>query len=331
MLIGISEPVSCCFFLLPDPHRRRLDPVVRRPGPAITPWHRSTLRRHAQGMANVDDEHTSATGRAQGRWTESPPASGPSARIAATWKYRPREDDEHIHPHGIRPLLDVYDSSFRTSAEGEVVKGPSSGDRVGSRSSTSATVRRHHPDQRAPRRAGPGGGRGRRFSSTCCSSAPKTGKATSSSRAEKAEKMKNWTKSRRPMRAQGRDRPRHRANQGRLAVDIGVRAFPPVRRSTCVPFGTWTRCAGRSSHARHQGEQEARQHRAVAQGAAGRRERREERRTRSARSPKARSWAMAVKNITDYGAFIDLGGILTGRCTSPTSAAASATPRSCSR
>src|SRR5207247_3557311 len=38
-------------------------------------------------------------------------------------KARPREDHDQIDPEEFTKLLDVYDSSFRNIAEGEVVKG----------------------------------------------------------------------------------------------------------------------------------------------------------------------------------------------------------------
>ena len=78
-------------------------------------------------------------------------------------------------------------------------------------------------------------------------------------------------------RAQGRHRPRHRADQGRPG-GRHRRARVPARIADRRASGAQPRRAARpgAAHARHQGQQEARQHRALAQGAARGRERREE-------------------------------------------------------
>ena len=61
-------------------------------------------------MANVEDEKTPGLTRSGN------PVSGGIVT-------RPREDDDPTDPEEYRRLLDVYDSSFRNIAEGEVVKG----------------------------------------------------------------------------------------------------------------------------------------------------------------------------------------------------------------
>ena len=128
---------------------------------------------------------------------------------------------------------------------------------------------------------------------------------------EKAEKMKIWDEVEKAYAERkvviGRVIERIK---GGLAVDIGVRAFLPGladRRAS----GAEPRRAARpgAAHARHQGQQEARQHRALAQGARSRKRTPRRRSTRSRRSPKGKVLKGVVKNITDYGAFIDLGGI----------------------
>ena len=104
----------------------------------------------------------------------------------STLKARPRDDDDQIDPDEYARLLDVYDNSFRNIAEGEVVKGTvlkvtasevivdvgyKSEGIIAARASSSTRT------ARSPSRPA--------TSSTCCSSAPKIAKATSSSRAKK--------------------------------------------------------------------------------------------------------------------------------------------------
>ena len=74
-------------------------------------------------MANVEDEHTSATGRGAGMLDRDDRPERPERPDRGSLKVRPREDDEQIDPTEYAQLLDVYDNSFRNIAEGEVVKG----------------------------------------------------------------------------------------------------------------------------------------------------------------------------------------------------------------
>jgi hypothetical protein len=67
-------------------------------------------------MANVEEENT--PGSAKGS-----PTGTIERTDRSTLKARPREDDEQIDPAEYAKLLDIYDSSFRNIAEGEVVKG----------------------------------------------------------------------------------------------------------------------------------------------------------------------------------------------------------------
>ena len=98
--------------------------------------------------------------------------------------------------------------------------------------------------------------------------------------------------------------------KGGLTVDIlGARAFLPGSQVDLRPGPQSRRHEGhyhRSSH--HQAEQEARQHRRFAQAAAGRRAEREA--LQDPRAPgRGRILTGTVKNLTEYGAFVDLGGI----------------------
>src|ERR1700726_283677 len=71
-----------------------------------------------QGMANVEDDNISG---------RSGPGAGTIDRVTrgdrGGLKAGPREDDDPLDPAEYARLLDVYDSSFRNIAEGEVVKG----------------------------------------------------------------------------------------------------------------------------------------------------------------------------------------------------------------
>src|SRR5882724_11061362 len=73
-------------------------------------------------MANVEDEPTPGPARGTSAGTlEREDRSDRSDR--STLKPRPRDDDDQIDPEEYGQLLNVYDSSFRNIAEGEVVKG----------------------------------------------------------------------------------------------------------------------------------------------------------------------------------------------------------------
>src|SRR5215472_12279353 len=67
-------------------------------------------------MANVEGENT--PGPARGGIAGTTERSDRGGIIA-----RPRDEDEQIEPSEHARLLDIYDSSFRNIAEGEVVKG----------------------------------------------------------------------------------------------------------------------------------------------------------------------------------------------------------------
>ena len=136
---------------------------------------------------------------------------------------------------------------------------------------------------------------------------------------EKAEKMKIWDEVEKAFQERkvviGRVIERIK---GGLAVDIGVRAFLPGladRRAS----GAQSRRAARpgAAHARHQGQQEARQHRALAQGAARGRERREE--EDDARHARRRQGSCAARSRTSpTTARSSISAASTACCTSPT-------------
>ena len=94
--------------------------------------------------------------------------------------------DENVDPQEYARLLDLYDNSFRNIAEGEVVKGTvlkvTASEvivDVGYKSEGIIPVDEFIDETGARSPSSPA------TPSTCCSSAPKTVKATSSSRAKK--------------------------------------------------------------------------------------------------------------------------------------------------
>ena len=140
-------------------------------------------------MANVDDENTSGPGRGGLAATTDRGASR-SQRGERVDRggliARPRGDDEQIDPDEYARLLDIYDNSFRNIAEGEVVKGT-----VLKVTASEVVVDVGYKsegiisDRRVPRREPAKSPSSPATSSTCCSSAPRIAKATSSSRAKK--------------------------------------------------------------------------------------------------------------------------------------------------
>ena len=72
-------------------------------------------------MANVDNEHTPGTARGSAGTLDREGRGERNDR--STLKVLPRDDDGQMDPGDYAALLEVYDSSFRNIAEGEVVKG----------------------------------------------------------------------------------------------------------------------------------------------------------------------------------------------------------------
>src|SRR5206468_3403277 len=75
-------------------------------------------RGDVQGMANVDDQNTPGSAKSGSTGTLERGERGDRVGVKAL----PREDEAHMDPDEYARLLDVYDSSFRNIAEGEVVK-----------------------------------------------------------------------------------------------------------------------------------------------------------------------------------------------------------------
>ena len=183
-----------------------------------------------------------------------------------------------MDPQEYARLLDFYDTSFRNIAEGEVVKGTVVKVTptevivdVGFKSEGIIPIE-EFIDETGQVTAQPGDTVDVLLERT----EDREGYVVLSR--EKAEKMKIWDEVEKAYQERkvviGRVIERIK---GGLAVDIGVRAFLPGSQIDVRPVRNLDALqrAG-TAHARHQGQQEARQHRALAQGPARRGERREE-------------------------------------------------------
>ena len=178
----------------------------------------------------------------------------------------------------IARLLDFYDNSFRNIAEGEVVKGTVVKVTptevivdVGFKSEGIIPIE-EFIDETGQVTAQPGDIVDVLLERT----EDREGYVVLSR--EKAEKMKIWDEVEKAYQERkvviGRVIERIK---GGLAVDIGVRAFLPGSQIDVRPVRNLDALHGPgAAHARHQGQQEARQHRALAQGPPRGGERREE-------------------------------------------------------
>ena len=198
-----------------------------------------------------------------------------------------------MDPAEFAALLDLYDNSFRNIAEGEVVKGTvlkvTASEvvvDVGYKSEGIIPVD-EFLDENGQVTVQPGdvGGRAAR--------AHGRPRRLRRPLARKSREDEDLGRGREGLcGSQGRHRPRHRADQGRARGGHRRAGVPARLADRRAPRAQPRRAEGPgTAHARHQGEQEARQHRALAQGAPRRGERREEEVTRSRRWPRARCCA----------------------------------------
>ena len=236
-------------------------------------------------MANVDNISTSdpaaqiATSQTKGGGAEH-----------VVGKHEPDQDVDRAE---YARLLDMYDTSFRNISEGEVVKGTvlkvTASEvivDVGYKSEGVIPVT-EFLDETGQVTVQPGDLVDVLLEKT----EDKDGYVVLSR--EKAEKMKIWDDVEKAYADRkvviGRVIERIK---GGLAVDIGVRAFLPGSQVDVRPVRNLDALRGPgTADAGHQGQQEARQHRLVAQGAARRGERREEEADAQRRWPRARCCA----------------------------------------
>jgi len=260
-------------------------------------------------MANVEDENTPGAGGGAGVATsERTERSDRTDR--GTLKARPREDDEQMDPAEYARLLDSYDNSFRNIAEGEVVKGtvlkvtPSEVIvDVGYKSEGIISVDEFLDE----------GGEvtvqaGDIVDVLLERTEDREGYVVLSR--EKAEKMKIWDEVEKAYAERkvviGRVIERIK---GGLAVDIGVRAFLPGSQIDVRPVRNLDALRGQELRMRVIKVNKKRGNIVLSRKALLEEENAEKKKHTLETLAEGKVLKGVVKNITDYGAFIDLGGI----------------------
>ena len=225
-------------------------------------------------MSNVEHEPQTPAATSPGTRKSGGDQATPTTSIRRTATY----DDDQMDPQEYARLLDLYDNSFRHIAEGEVVKGTvlkvtETGVvvDVGFKSEGIIALDEFLDENRQVI-VQPGDVVDVLLERT----EDREGYVVLSR--EKAEKMKIWDEVEKAYSERkvvvGRVIERIK---GGLAVDIGVRAFLPGSQIDVRPVRNLDALQGPGpADAGHQGQQEARQHRPLAQGPARGRERREE-------------------------------------------------------
>ncbi len=265
-------------------------------------------------MAKVEDGHTPGTG-GSGLGTldredrGDRPARGERGD-GRRLKVRPREDQDQMDPSEYAQLVDVYDSSFRNIAEGEVVKGTvlkvTSGEvivdvgfksegviQIGEFLDESGQITVETGDivdvllERTEDREG----------------------HVVLSR-EKAEKMKIWDEIEKAYADHkvviGRVIERIK---GGLAVDIGVRAFLPGSQIDVRPVRNLDALRGQELRMRVIKVNKKRGNIVLSRKSLLEEENAEKKKHTLEALAEGKVLKGVVKNITDYGAFVDLGGI----------------------
>jgi small subunit ribosomal protein S1 len=257
-------------------------------------------------MANVDDEHTHKT---------STPASAEPAQRGGR-QSQPRGGvltpfkDEDIDPQEFSKLLDIYDNSFRNIAEGEVMKGtvlkvtPSEVIvDIGYKSEGIIGVD-EFLDERGEVTVQPGDTVDVLLERT----EDRDGYVVLSR--EKAEKMKIWDDVEKAYAERkvviGRVIERIK---GGLAVDIGVRAFLPGSQIDVRPVRNLDALRGQELRMRVIKVNKKRGNIVLSRKVLLEEENAEKKKHTLHTLAEGKVLKGTVKNITDYGAFIDLGGI----------------------
>src|ERR1043166_4526199 len=264
-------------------------------------------------MANVEDENTPGSGRGSSvgtieRTTER--TGDRETRDSGGLKARPREDDEQIDPEEYARLLDSYDSSFRNIAEGEVVKGTvlkvTASEvivDVGYKSEGIIQVS-EFLDENGELTVQPGDIVDVLLERT----EDREGYVVLSR--EKAEKMKIWDEVEKAYAERkvviGRVIERIK---GGLAVDIGVRAFLPGSQIDVRPVRNLDALRGQELRMRVIKVNKKRGNIVLSRKALLEEENAEKKKHTLDTLAEGKVLRGVVKNITDYGAFIDLGGI----------------------
>ncbi len=257
-------------------------------------------------MANVEDEPTPVTGR--GRVGTPERERGVSDK--STLKALPRDDDDQMNPDEYARLLESYDTSFRNIAEGEVVKGTvlkvTASEvivDVGYKSEGIIAVT-EFVDETGQITVEAGDLVDVLLERT----EDREGYVVLSR--EKAEKMKIWDEVEKAYAERkvviGRVIERIK---GGLAVDIGVRAFLPGSQIDVRPVRNLDALRGQELRMRVIKVNKKRGNIVLSRKALLEEENAEKKKHTLEALAEGKVLKGVVKNITDYGAFIDLGGI----------------------
>ncbi len=257
-------------------------------------------------MANVEDDST--PGRFGGSTAATIDRESRGDRGAL--KARPRDEDEAIDPAEYARLLDIYDSSFRNIAEGEVVKGtvlkvtPSEVVvDVGYKSEGMIPIG-EFLDEHGQVTVQPGDIVDVLLERT----EDRDGYVVLSR--EKAEKMKIWDEVERAYAERkvviGRVIERIK---GGLAVDIGVRAFLPGSQIDIRPVRNLDALRGQELRMRVIKVNKKRGNIVLSRKVLLEEENAEKKKHTLESLAEGKVLKGVVKNLTDYGAFVDLGGI----------------------
>jgi small subunit ribosomal protein S1 len=254
-------------------------------------------------MTNVEDERI-----------HGPARGGPAVTTARADRggviALQREDDEHIDPTEHARLLDIYDTSFRNIAEGEVVKGsvlkvtPSEVIvDVGYKSEGIISVD-EFLNEAGEVTVQPGD-----IVEVLLERTEDRDGYVVLSR-EKAEKMKIWDEVEKAYTERkvviGRVVERIK---GGLAVDIGVRAFLPGSQIDVRPVRNLDALRGQELRMRVIKVNKKRGNIVLSRKALLEEENAEKKKQTLGALAEGKVLRGVVKNITDYGAFIDLGGL----------------------
>src|SRR6266478_4981548 len=261
-------------------------------------------------MANVEGENTPGAGSGGGGVATSERTERSDRTDRGTLKARPREDDEQIDPAEYARLLDSYDNSFRNIAEGEVVKGTvlkvTASEvivDVGYKSEGIISVDEFLDENREVT-VQPGDIVDVLLERT----EDREGYVVLSR--EKAEKMKIWDEVEKAYAERkvviGRVIERIK---GGLAVDIGVRAFLPGSQIDVRPVRNLDALKGQELRMRVIKVNKKRGNIVLSRKALLEEENAEKKKHTLDVLAEGKVLKGVVKNITDYGAFIDLGGI----------------------
>jgi small subunit ribosomal protein S1 len=257
-------------------------------------------------MALSQDEHNPAT-EPKGATPPTATAAGRQApKTTALWA----KDDESISPEEFTRLLDLYDNSFRNIAEGEVVKGTvlkvTANEvviDVGYKSEGVIPV-----DEFLDETGAVIVREGDVVDVLLERTEDRDGHIVLSR--EKAEKMKIWDEVERAFAERkvviGRVVERIK---GGLAVDIGVRAFLPGSQIDVRPVRNLDALKGQELRMRVIKVNKKRGNIVLSRKVLLEEENAEKKKSTLETLAEGKVLRGVVKNITDYGAFIDLGGI----------------------